>query len=313
MQALTSFETACWLYERRRFAEAAAALTDVLVQKPDYAAAHALLALCQWSLKQFSLAKHHAERAVELEPGNPENHFLLSRVLTSLFDWEYVVAYARDGQKKIVCKAVANPSSMKALQAIQEAIALDPKNPSYHAHLAGIKLMLAKWDEGLEAANRGLGLDPQSIACLHYRARAWLDMEEAGKSEEAVKILLSLDPSSEHGHAGLGDVCLYRRQAQVAERHYLEALRLNPMFTWAERGLKAARRMETGRAFVREVVAGQNDPVFRDPYRPVRQIQVVGRIVLFVFIGLVIAQGISMQLWPGHSLFGWIIKWLGRL
>ena len=233
-------------------------------------------------------------------------------MLTGLFDWEHGVASTRDGQK-IICKAVANPNSMRALQAIQEAIALNPENAAYHAHLAGIKLMLARWDEGLEAANRGLELDPHSMACLHYRARAWLDLDETGKSEEALKILLSLDPNSAHGHASLGDICLYRRQAQAAERHYLEALRLEPMFTWAERGLKAARRLQTRHAFVREIVTTTDDPLFRDPYRPVRQLQMVGRIVLGIVFLLAIAQGVSMQLRPGHSLFGWFIKWLESL
>lgn len=301
------------LYESGRSLDAAAYLLDVLVQHPDFAPAHALLALCRLSLKQNVLAKHHAERTIELEPANPDNHFLLSRVLTSLFDWEYVVASARDGEKKIVCKAAADPNSMKALQAIQEAIALNSRNPSYFAHLAGIKLMLAKWAEGLEAADRGLALDALSIPCLHYRARAWLDMEDAGKSEEAVKVLLSLDPNSEHGHAGLGDVCLYRRQAQAAETHYLEALRINPMFTWAERGLKAARKMEAGRAFVREFVSAQNDPVFRDPFRPVRQLQLAAIIIFVVVVGLLVAEAVSIQLWPEHGFFSWIIKWLGRL
>ena len=68
MQALNSFETACWLQARRRHAEAAAALADVLAQSPDFAPAHANFALCQSALKQNILARHHAEKAIELEP-----------------------------------------------------------------------------------------------------------------------------------------------------------------------------------------------------------------------------------------------------
>ena len=312
MSSLNRFDTAQWMFDRQRYAEAIAVLMDLLGENPGLAPIHALLALCQCALRQNALAVHHAEKAVELAPSDPENHFTVSQTLVRLFDWELGIVDNGQAGRRIIVKAVASPASMKALQAIQEAIRLRPDNPNYYAHLACLKLMFGRWGEAIEATNRGLETDPQSIACLVYRASAWLEKDDAVNSEESVKFLLAIDPNSPHGHAGLGDLCLYRRQPREAEQHYLEALRLNPMVLWAERGLDASRRAETRRAFVREIFAN-NDPMFGDPFRFIRQLRKIGCIFLWVVFCLVIIQIISSCLWPGNSLLHLVMGWLSTM
>lgn len=311
MNTLEQFAAAQFLFEAHRHAEAAAALTNVLSAKPDFASAHALLALCQSALKQDLLAKHHAEKAIELEPTNGENRFILSRILVRLFDWELVAIHALRGHR-IIAKAVASPASITALREIQEAIRLSPNCIECYAHYACLKLLFGKWGEALAIAEEGLAKDPKHIGCLHYRACAWFEMEELQKAEEATKCLLELDPNSAQGHAGLGDLSRYRRQTKEAEQHYLEALRLNPLLSWAERGLNAVREMETDRALIREYYTNP-DPAFRDPYAVVRWTQVVGKVIIGTFITLVILQMITAMLWPKNSILEIVVRFLARL
>jgi tetratricopeptide (TPR) repeat protein len=312
MNFLDRFGTAQLLFDRQCHAEAATALAEVLSALPGFAPAHALLALCQFALKQDLLAKHHAEKAVELDPTNARNHFILSQVLIRFFDWEIVSIYARDGHR-LYKKAIASIASMKALQSIEEAIRLDPQCAEFYAHRACIKLMFGKWGEALATANQGLEQDPQSIACLHYRASAWFEMEETDKADEATKCLLALDPNCPHGHAGLGDLALYQRRGKEAEQHYREALRLDPMLLWAERGLDAVRQMEAGRTMVREMAAVPADPIFSDPFAPVRWVHAAGKIIIVAFIALVVAQLVTAMLWPKNSLFDMAIRFLTQL
>ena len=88
MSSLNRFDTAQWMFDRQRYAEAIAVLMDLLGENPGLAPIHALLALCQCALRQNALAVHHAEKAVELAPSDPENHFTVSQTLVRLFDWE---------------------------------------------------------------------------------------------------------------------------------------------------------------------------------------------------------------------------------
>src|SRR5258708_24696 len=90
VNSLDGFATAQGMFERHRHTEAASALADVLSESPEFAPAHALLAQCQYALKQNLLARHHAEKAVELEPAEGRNHFIISQVLVRFFDWEIV-------------------------------------------------------------------------------------------------------------------------------------------------------------------------------------------------------------------------------
>lgn len=311
MDATRDLTQAQWLFSLQRYNQAADLLIQALTRNPEDADAHALLAMTRCALKQDVLAKHHANKAVELQPDNPHHWFVLSRVLIRFFEWEVVEYYGRDG-KCLAPRAVASADSMNSLRAIEKAIQLAPEHPDYHAHLSLMKLLFARHQEAITAAKAGLQISQNHLGCLHYLSQAWLDIGETEKAEEAVRTLLSFDPNSAYGHAGMGDVALYRRKGEEAEQHFLEALRLDPLLPWPEQGLRMARVLETGRAFARELLTSLHDPVFSDPFRPVRQLQLLATIILCIVVAVLIAQAVSAQLWPGRSLFHWIVNWLSN-
>ena len=290
------------LYNRNQFAEAVQVLADELGENPHCAPAHLLMALSQSNLKQDALAKHYAEKAVELASKDSQTHFTLSLVLVPLFEQEYVIKYNAEG-RKLVCRTIASAASVQSLQAIRNAIDLDPKNPGFYTQLAFLNLVFTHWEEAFEAAEKGLELDPMNAICRCYRASALLDMGELTKADHAITALLALNPDSPFSHAALGELCLCRRQPKEAEKHFREALRLQPCFLWAERGLRAVGYVDTDHMFVREMVGFRKDPLFNDPYRAIRWLTFISKIFVVTVFVLLIVQAVSATFWPQKTFF----------
>jgi tetratricopeptide (TPR) repeat protein len=276
----TRLQRAQFLFNQQHFPAARDELTQALTEDPNHAMCHALLALCQCALKENILARHHAETAAALAPEHPDALFVLSRVLVPFFDWQPIRVQTPYG----ICitqKAVCSLTFTKSLHAIQEAIRFEPENPEFYAHLSCLKLMTMDWHEAMAIATRGLQHSPQHAGCLVNRATALIEIGSRDQAETIVRDLLAIDPESPEAHAGMGDLFLSRRQAKEAERHYRDALRLDPLLPWAQYGLKAAQALETRHAFVREMLVHRD--TWGDPWRTFNQVRVLLLILVCLF------------------------------
>jgi tetratricopeptide (TPR) repeat protein len=132
----------------------------------------------------------------------------------------------------------------EALKYAEKAIQIEPENEWAH-RLRSIALgELGKNKESLKSAREAARLAPDEPNALENLANALL---QNGKPEEAKLIAeksLEIAPDSESAHFTAGNVFLNLRYYHLAEKHFLEALRINPASANARNnlGIVALRR-----------------------------------------------------------------------
>ncbi len=132
----------------------------------------------------------------------------------------------------------------EALKYSEKAIQIEPENEWAH-RLRSVALgELGKKKESLKSAEEAVRLAPDEPHALQTFANALL---RCGKQEEAKSVaekILELAPDSENSHLTAGSVYLDLQYYQLAEKHYREALRINPLSYNAQNnlGIVAVRR-----------------------------------------------------------------------
>jgi Tfp pilus assembly protein PilF len=191
-------------------------LRQALAADPDEPFAHSLLANCLCERDELSEATDEAQRAIALAPDAPFGHSALAHVMLR--------RNYRD----------------EAREAIAEAIRLDAFNADYFGQLAGIEFARRDWPATLDAADTGLRLDPEHIACNNFRAMALVQLGRRAEAGRAMGSVLALDPENAFSHANQGWALLHEGQPVKALEHFREALRLEPGMDYARRGLVEA-------------------------------------------------------------------------
>jgi Flp pilus assembly protein TadD len=209
-------QRAILLFQQSRHEPAENELRQALAEDPDDAYAHALLGLCLSEREQFREATAEAEQAVHLAPDFPFSHFALAHVL-------------HDRHRE-----------HEALAAITEAIRLDASEADQFALLSEIQLNERRWPAALEAAERGLELDPEHVGCTNLRAIALVKLGRKAEAGATIDSALSRNPANSLTHANQGWTLLERGDSKKALEHFREALRLNPENEWARRGIVEA-------------------------------------------------------------------------
>jgi tetratricopeptide (TPR) repeat protein len=216
MDAQTHYAQISLLLNAHRFEDAETRLREHLAQHPNEAQAHALLAYVLSRQKHNAEALQEANRAVHLDPTYAHAHFYRAYILLKL------------------------KRKRKALEAIQEALRLRPTYASYYALLSSIHLSRKRWQAALKAAEEGLRHDPENARCLNSRGIALNQMGERAEATESVESALARDPESAVAHATLGWVQLNQGKPESALAYFREALRLNPLSTYAREGIVEA-------------------------------------------------------------------------
>jgi serine/threonine-protein kinase len=146
-----------------------------------------------------------------------------------------------------------------SLAAAERAVALDPLLPEGHASLGYVKLH-AQWDwAGAEAELRqAIRLNPSYIP-----ARQWLStfLASTGRLSEALPLAegaVQLDPLSILARVNLGNVHMFADQVGEAERHFRQAVAMEPGYesaqTWLAIAL-AAQGKEEAESVARVAIA----------------------------------------------------------
>jgi tetratricopeptide (TPR) repeat protein len=178
--------------------------------------AHALLGLCLSRRKQYQQATEEAQLAVHYAPDFSFTHFVHASVL-----------HDRDRLNE-------------ALSAIEEAIRLDPAQADSYALLSAIRLDQRQWALSLEAAERGLQLNPEHVGCTNLRAMALVKLGRRQEALMAMGTTLAKDPENALSHANQGWTLLEQGSREQALEHFREALRINPELEWARQGIVEA-------------------------------------------------------------------------
>ena len=127
-----------------------------------------------------------------------------------------------------------------AAVAITSAIHLDPGCADHRGILAQIRFQQERWADALEAADEGLGIDPQDSDCLNLRSLALTKLGRSSEASASVEASLASDPDNPYTHQARGYSYLHEGNAKQALHHFQEALRRDPTLDGARAGMVEA-------------------------------------------------------------------------
>lgn len=232
------------LYEQKRYELAEKEFGQAITFNPQSSAAHAMVGMSLARLGYFLRSKQEVEEAIRLAPDAAYPHYALSYVLGAGFTFD------KSRQENLpfeVPRLVQNGSSVQATRAAEEAVRLEPENPTYLARLAYLRLWSRKWEDALTIAERGLARAPTDAGCLHVRALALTGLRRKEEADVAIERFVTQYPEHPFAHKLLG-LRKIRSQPTDAEKHLLDSLRLDPQSVSAQKALGFARNLEFIRA-----------------------------------------------------------------
>ena len=212
-------ERASHLLVARRHDDAIKSLHEGLLTYPESGGIHAMLSLCYREIEKLPEATRHAEQAIVSSPDEPMGYFSLGHALFARNQFE------------------------AADKAANEAIRLGSNSTaSYFSLKSQIQFALRNWRHALDAADRGLEIDPDDEVCANLRGMCLRQLRQGGTAEEMIRASLARDPENALTHANLGWTLLEQNKTKEALKHFQEALRLEPDSAYARQGLVHALR-----------------------------------------------------------------------
>jgi len=201
-------------FDRKSALDAKGLLERAIEIDPDYVKALSLLGLFyfdEWRLwgrkrdQNLSRALELALRASELDPSDPAPHVLLAQVrqFRREFDEARAQADIALALKPNDAVTLANLGSMlryahrgeDAVRVVEQAVRLDPFHPpNYLEWLADAYSLVGRYDDCIEAVNRGLALDPDFVALYVNAAQCHGPKGDLEKMKEAGRNILRLKP-----------------------------------------------------------------------------------------------------------------------
>jgi tetratricopeptide (TPR) repeat protein len=211
-----SIERGSLLLQTGRHEMAEREFREALVNEPNNALAHAMVAICLGEQKKYAEATAEAQQAIAIRP-----------------DWDV-------GYSALASILSARERLKEAAAVIEQAIGLDPFDPSHHALLAGIRLKQRQWPAALAAADAGLAIDPEHSACVNARGIALVNLGRREEANITIGGALQRNPLNATTHANQGWALLHAGDHKAALEHFRESLRLNPDSQWARAGIVEA-------------------------------------------------------------------------
>jgi tetratricopeptide (TPR) repeat protein len=257
------------LIQQNRYEQAEEELHRNLIDEPECALTHSLLAVCLVERDQWNEATRHAEQAIAFQPDNAHAHRILAFVL------------------------LRRNRPREALAVVDEAVRLEPGWADVYGLKGLILLRLKRWKEALHAAEEGLGIDPDDVECINVRGLALVQLGDRRAAEQSVRRALEQNPDNSDTHANMGWTALSQQEPHRAVEHFREALRLEPDNEWARTGMVEALK-------ARNIVYRLMLRFFMWAGRLSGQAQIM------LILGLVFGQRILSGLFAGVRGFEWL-------
>lgn len=143
-------------------------------------------------LDAYAKATAAAQKAIELDPANPEAHiYLANAMLTVNYDWA-----GAQGE-------------------IQKALALNTNDPSAHEWNGTFLLIQGRFEQAVEELRTAAELDPLNAEYLMKLGTALMEAGRPVEAEAQLKAAIALDPASDSAHIALAKV--YETDKRYAE------------------------------------------------------------------------------------------------
>lgn len=217
---------------RRIYGKAVTQLTLGIKEDPGDVEAWDYLGVAYAELDSAAQAGQAFEQGIEMATAKDDKK-LLKRMLDNRE--HYWVRYFNDAirtyQKAVEESETDQPDPALAAQAVEamdSAVAMDPKNPKSYCNLAALLANAGRFDEAMEMVEKGLGYAPTDT-CLTERKQS-LSVAAAQKAEETgdwakaaapFERMLERDPNDADAALRLGEI--YFREGQSLEQKAAEA------------------------------------------------------------------------------------------
>jgi len=116
----------------------------------------------------------------------------------------------------------------KAMEAFQQALKLDPKNPSLHNYLGLTYKKLEFFEDALKSYQEAIRLKPTSSVYYYNLGMLYYDLKMYQQSVEALKLAIKNNSQDADNHYLLGKAYARLKQRSAALEHYRELKKLDP-------------------------------------------------------------------------------------
>jgi tetratricopeptide (TPR) repeat protein len=209
-------ERARLLLYQKRYKDAEAQAGIALQDNPNNVHALQIIGHCRLDTKQYDEALRIFKVCLGIEPEEDYLHYLTAFCYYRKHELETSLLY------------------------LEKAIALFPYNAGYFSLLSNIYVSQRKWADALYAANKGLHINAEDIACLNGRSAALFRLNKKDEAYETINEALQVDPEDDFTHTNYGWHYLEKGKHEQATEHFKESLRINPNSNSAKEGYKAA-------------------------------------------------------------------------
>lgn len=210
----------------------------LLQQHPDAAAAWHLLSLICLQQRKPEQALSHIQRAIELDPNQPDFHSQSGVVYSNLGKLEtgiecYEKALAL--QPNLIHTRFNLGLAYQKLNQLDLAeqtystlIAQQPNYAAAHLHLGNLYQQRCQFTAAIAAYQQAVQHQPKLTAAWGNLGVAWQAIGETKQAEQAFQQALRLNPNYVEAHNGLGAVYEKQELAAPAIQHYSKAVALQP-------------------------------------------------------------------------------------
>lgn len=206
------------------------------------------------SQKGFDRAEELFNKAIEIEPGNPDayaakgKYFLTparSKPDSAAFYYQKALDINPNSLVARMNLAVAflqlrRPSD--ATQELRKVLVQSPNSVPAHIYLGQALLMADSLGTALTEYRKAIELDPKSAPALRGAGFIYLKRSEYGQAETVLLKSTVLDPRNPDGWASLGSAQAGLRKIDEGIKSFETALEISPNHEGALRGLEALRK-----------------------------------------------------------------------
>jgi tetratricopeptide (TPR) repeat protein len=171
-------------------------------------------AVCLVKLKQFDRAVHVFQRAVTLNPDDPQERHLLATI-------QLMASKPRDalatlgpllqstsvdaGTLELASSAYEQvKDTLQAVAMLRQAILLEPQNVNLYLDFANISYTLGSFQVGIDVINDGLSVQPKAAPLYFARGVLYVQIADYDKAEADFEKAYELDPNQSLSAAAQG-------------------------------------------------------------------------------------------------------------
>lgn len=201
-------------------------------------AAEMNLGMAYTRLKNFEAARAAYERAIRLDPRNPEPYYRIGIDESALGNHQAAVDWMTEAHNQVPNRPdisfglaeelIHSRNYEQAHDVLTLAIAAHPNDPSLREALADLFAAQDRWDDAVKAYRECLQLNRGSVSARLALARVYGEMGQTESAKAALAEVLKLNPKNAEAEAQLGRLAFEAGNDEEASSLIARALRHDP-------------------------------------------------------------------------------------